>query len=80
MLRCGQAVRVANSTNSGLAGYFYSQNLGRVWRVAEQLDVGMVAVNEGILSSEVCPCVVCRILVLLPCPQAHGLAIPEFRA
>jgi hypothetical protein len=48
-----QAIRVANSTNSGLAGYFYSQNLGRVWRVAEALDVGMVAVNEGILSSEV---------------------------
>ena len=49
------AVRMANDTEFGLAAYFYSRDIGRVWRVAEQLEYGMVAINEGILSTEVAP-------------------------
>ena len=49
------AVRLANDTEFGLAGYFYSRDLGRVWRVAEQMEVGMVGVNAGIISTEVAP-------------------------
>jgi len=49
------AVKLANDTPFGLAAYLFSQNLGRAWRVAEKLDVGMVGVNEGIFSNEVVP-------------------------
>jgi len=45
----------ANDTNYGLASYFYANDLGRVWRVSEALEYGMVAVNTGILSTEVAP-------------------------
>ncbi|MCI4660696.1 MAG: NAD-dependent succinate-semialdehyde dehydrogenase [Neomegalonema sp.] len=45
----------ANDTIFGLASYFYARDLGRVWRVAEALEYGMVAVNSGILSTEVAP-------------------------
>lgn len=44
-----------NATEFGLAGYFYSNTLSRVWRIAEALEVGMVGVNTGIISSEVAP-------------------------
>src|SRR3954468_16912023 len=50
-----QAIRLANATQFGLAGYFYSRDLGRVWRVAERMEVGMVGVNAGIISTEVAP-------------------------
>jgi len=50
-----EAVRIANDTPYGLAAYLYSRNLGRVWRVMEALDYGMVAVNDGALSTEVAP-------------------------
>lgn len=50
-----QAIAMANDTEYGLAAYFYANNLGRVWRVLEQLEYGMVAVNEGVLSTEVAP-------------------------
>lgn len=50
-----EAIRLANDTPFGLAAYFYSQNLGRVWRVAEALDYGIVGINEGIISTEVAP-------------------------
>ena len=50
-----EVVEMANDTEFGLASYFYARDLGRVWRVAEALDYGMVAVNEGILSTEVAP-------------------------
>jgi len=50
-----QAVRFANDTEYGLAAYFYARDLGRVFRVAEALEYGMVAVNDGILSTEVAP-------------------------
>lgn len=45
----------ANDTPFGLAAYFYSQNLARVWRVSEALETGIVGVNEGIISTEVAP-------------------------
>ncbi len=48
-------IRMANDTVYGLAAYFYARDLGRVWRVAEGLEYGMVAINSGILSTEVAP-------------------------
>lgn len=50
-----EALSMANDTIYGLASYFYSNNLGRVWRVMEKLEYGMVGVNEGIISTEVAP-------------------------
>ena len=50
-----EAVALANDTEFGLAAYFYSRDIGRVWRVAEALDVGIVGINEGIISSEMAP-------------------------
>ncbi|WP_323795123.1 NAD-dependent succinate-semialdehyde dehydrogenase [Nisaea sp.] len=50
-----EVIELANDTEFGLASYFYARDLGRVWRVAEALEYGMVAINEGILSSEVAP-------------------------
>lgn len=50
-----EAVRLANDTPYGLAAYFYSRDVTRVWRVAEQLEYGMVGINEGLLSIEVAP-------------------------
>jgi len=45
----------ANDTEFGLAAYFYARDLGRVWRVAEALEYGMVGVNEGVISTELAP-------------------------
>ena len=50
-----QAIAMANDSEFGLASYFYSTNLSRVWRVAEAIESGMVCVNSGILSTEVAP-------------------------
>jgi succinate-semialdehyde dehydrogenase/glutarate-semialdehyde dehydrogenase len=50
-----EAIHMANDTIFGLASYFYARDLGRVIRVAEALEYGMVAVNDGILSTEVAP-------------------------
>ena len=50
-----EAIALANDTPFGLAAYFYSQNMGRIWRVAERLEYGMVGINEGGISSEVAP-------------------------
>jgi len=50
-----EAVALANDTEFGLAAYFYSRDIGRVWRVAESLEVGIVGINEGIISSEMAP-------------------------
>ncbi|MFQ5936783.1 MAG: NADP-dependent succinate-semialdehyde dehydrogenase [Acidiferrobacterales bacterium] len=50
-----EAIRLANDTEFGLAAYFYSRDLGRVWRVAEALEYGIVGINEGIISTEVAP-------------------------
>ena len=46
---------MANDTDFGLASYFYSRDIGRIYNVAEQLEYGMVAINTGILSNEVAP-------------------------
>jgi succinate-semialdehyde dehydrogenase/glutarate-semialdehyde dehydrogenase len=50
-----EAIRIANDTPFGLAAYFYARDMGRIWRVMEALEYGMVAVNDGILSTEVAP-------------------------
>jgi succinate-semialdehyde dehydrogenase / glutarate-semialdehyde dehydrogenase len=50
-----EALRLANDTEFGLASYFYSRDIGRVWRVAEGLESGMVGINTGMLSTEVAP-------------------------
>jgi len=50
-----EAISMANDTEFGLAAYFYSQNISRVWRVAESIDYGMVGVNETAISSELIP-------------------------
>lgn len=50
-----EVVRMANDTEFGLAAYFYSRDIGRVWRVAEALEYGMVGINTGIISNEVAP-------------------------
>jgi succinate-semialdehyde dehydrogenase/glutarate-semialdehyde dehydrogenase len=49
------AIRLANDTEFGLAGYFYSRDIGRIFRVAEQMEVGIVGANAGIISTEVAP-------------------------
>ncbi len=50
-----EAIRLANDTEFGLAAYFYSRDIGRIWRVAEGLEYGIVGINEGIISTEVAP-------------------------
>jgi succinate-semialdehyde dehydrogenase/glutarate-semialdehyde dehydrogenase len=50
-----EAVRIANDTPYGLSAYFYSRDVGRVWRVSEALDYGIVGINTGFISTEVAP-------------------------
>src|SRR5450631_396910 len=50
-----EAIRMANDTEFGLASYFYSRDINRVWRVAEALEYGMVGINTGLISTEVAP-------------------------
>jgi succinate-semialdehyde dehydrogenase/glutarate-semialdehyde dehydrogenase len=50
-----ELIRLANDTPYGLAAYFYSRDIGRVWRVAEGLESGLVGINVGIISTEVAP-------------------------
>lgn len=50
-----EAIQLANDTEFGLAAYFYGRDIGRVWRVAEALEYGMVGINEGLISTEVAP-------------------------
>lgn len=50
-----EAVAMANDTPFGLAAYFYSRDIGRVWRVSEALEYGMVGINEGLISTELAP-------------------------
>jgi len=50
-----EAIHMANDTEFGLASYFYSRDLGRVWRVAEALEYGIVGVNTGLISTTVAP-------------------------
>ena len=50
-----EAVAMANDTEFGLACYFYARDIGRIWRVAEGLDYGIVGINEGIISTAEAP-------------------------
>ena len=50
-----EAIRMANDTEFGLASYFYSRDIRRVWRTAEALEYGMVGINTGLISTEVAP-------------------------
>ena len=50
-----EAIEIANDTEFGLAAYFYSRDIGRVWRVGEALEYGMVGINEGIISNAAAP-------------------------
>ena len=63
-------IAMANDTPFGLAAYFYSRDIGRVWRVAEALECGIIGINEGIISNEVAP--VRRLQAVGPRPR--GLA------
>ena len=49
------SIAMANDTPFGLAAYFYARDVGRVWRIAEALECGIIGINEGIISSEVAP-------------------------
>src|SRR5499425_341042 len=51
----GEAIKMANDTEFGLAAYFYSRHIGRIWRIAEQVEYGIVGINTGIISTEVAP-------------------------
>lgn len=50
-----EAIQMANDTEFGLAAYFFARDMGRVWRVSEQLEYGIVGINTGIISTEVAP-------------------------
>jgi succinate-semialdehyde dehydrogenase / glutarate-semialdehyde dehydrogenase len=50
-----EVIALANDTEFGLASYFYSRDIGRIWRVAEALESGMVGINTGLISNEVAP-------------------------
>jgi succinate-semialdehyde dehydrogenase/glutarate-semialdehyde dehydrogenase len=50
-----EAIALANDTEFGLASYFYSRDIGRIWRVAEGLESGMVGINTGLISNEIAP-------------------------
>jgi succinate-semialdehyde dehydrogenase/glutarate-semialdehyde dehydrogenase len=50
-----EAIAMANNTEFGLACYFYTRDIGRVWRVGEALEYGMVGINEGIISTAEAP-------------------------
>jgi succinate-semialdehyde dehydrogenase/glutarate-semialdehyde dehydrogenase len=50
-----QAIQMANDTEFGLASYFYSRDVGRIWRAAEALECGIVGINTGLISNEAAP-------------------------
>ena len=50
-----EAIALANDTEFGLAAYFYGRDIGRIWRVAEALEYGIVGINTGLISTEVAP-------------------------
>jgi succinate-semialdehyde dehydrogenase/glutarate-semialdehyde dehydrogenase len=50
-----EAVRVANDTPYGLAAYFYTRDMGRIWRLSEALEYGILGINTGLISTEVAP-------------------------
>ena len=50
-----EAIQLSNDTEFGLASYFFGRDVGRIWRVAEALEYGMVGINTGLISNEVAP-------------------------
>ena len=50
-----EAIRIANDTPYGLSAYFFTRDVGRVWRVGEALEYGIVGVNTGLISTEAAP-------------------------
>src|SRR5213075_5149 len=50
-----EVIKLANNTEFGLAGYFYSRDVGRIFRVAEKMEAGIVGANVGIISTEIAP-------------------------
>jgi succinate-semialdehyde dehydrogenase/glutarate-semialdehyde dehydrogenase len=50
-----EAIRMANDTEFGLASYFYARDVGRIFRVSDALEYGMVGVNTGLISTEIAP-------------------------
>jgi succinate-semialdehyde dehydrogenase/glutarate-semialdehyde dehydrogenase len=48
-------LKLANDTEYGLAAYFYTRDIGRIWRIAEGLESGIIGINVGIISTEVAP-------------------------
>ncbi|PWW33189.1 aldehyde dehydrogenase family protein [Chromohalobacter israelensis] len=50
-----EVLSMANESDYGLSAYFYSRDIGRVWRVAEELEAGIIGINEGAISTEVAP-------------------------
>jgi succinate-semialdehyde dehydrogenase/glutarate-semialdehyde dehydrogenase len=50
-----EAIQIANDTRYGLAAYFYTRDAGRIWRMAEALEYGMVGINTGLISTEAAP-------------------------
>ena len=50
-----EAIAMANDTPYGLAAYFYSRDMGRIWRVSEALEYGILGINTGFISTEVAP-------------------------
>jgi succinate-semialdehyde dehydrogenase/glutarate-semialdehyde dehydrogenase len=50
-----EAIAMANDTEFGLAAYFYARDIGRIWRVGEGIESGMVGINTGLISNEVAP-------------------------
>jgi succinate-semialdehyde dehydrogenase/glutarate-semialdehyde dehydrogenase len=50
-----EAIRMANDTEFGLAAYFYSRDIGRIWRVASAIEAGMIGINSGLISTAVAP-------------------------
>jgi succinate-semialdehyde dehydrogenase/glutarate-semialdehyde dehydrogenase len=50
-----EAIALANRTEFGLAAYFYGRDVGRIWRVAEALEYGIIGINTGLISTEVAP-------------------------
>src|SRR6516225_1587096 len=50
-----EAIKMANDTEFGLAAYFCSRDIGRIWRIIDALEYGIVGINEGIISTEIAP-------------------------
>jgi succinate-semialdehyde dehydrogenase/glutarate-semialdehyde dehydrogenase len=50
-----EAIAIANDTECGLAAYFYTRDIGRIWRVSEALEYGIIGINDGIISNEMAP-------------------------